>query len=194
MDIDDLLTASAPPTAPRSEELRTATRAMVDGARPTRSPGRRLRTTLVSALAVGLVGGGVITAGAASNWFGFGATAEKACAADFSFLPKGIDGEAGTPTYPQEVEDRAVAASQAFYSSYDFDAIDRDAAAERAREAERLAIASSEPGEQQPVSPAEEHELQGVTMVFMDDWKAHLDSLGIPWQAALVSVSWNCES
>ncbi|AQP48228.1 hypothetical protein BW730_12650 [Tessaracoccus aquimaris] len=195
MDLDDLLDASSPGIAPRDEALHTELLTMTLATRDAdRLRGRRFRVGLVGLVSAALVAGGVATAGAVMNgWFGFGTTTDTACVADITFSPKGNEGE-GSETYPRDVEDAAVAASEAFLKSYNFDAIDADAAAKRQRQVERQIIDGQEEGERQPVLSDQQNELNGITQVFIDDWKAHLTELGLPWRASLLSVGWTCES
>lgn len=195
MDTDDLLNASSPSIAPRNEalhsELLRLTHATRTAARPRR---RRFRGGLVALVSTLVVAGGVATAGATVNgWFGFGSTAQASCSAEITFSPKGNEGE-GNETYPREVEDAAVAASEAFLRSYDFDSIDVAVSAAHQREVERQIIDAQVEGEKQPVMSDEANELNGITQAFITDWKAHLTELGLPWRAALVSVGWACES
>lgn len=194
MDTDDLLNSSSPSISPRNatlhNELLRLTHATREAACPRR---RRFRGGLVALVSTLVVAGGVATAGANVNgWFGFGTTAHKSCSADITFSPTGDEGERGE-TFPPEVENAAVAASEAFLKSYDFDSIDVAKAAKHQREVERHIIDAQVEGEKQPVMSDEANELNGMTQVFIDDWKAHLTQLGLQWRAANLSVGWVCK-
>ncbi|WP_104106208.1 hypothetical protein [Nocardioides sp. 616] len=192
MDLDDLLARAAPPLAARTPALDDDLRGLVrESEPPARSP-RRLRLAVSAGVAASVLGLGVAGAAVAMNqgalWFTTTSSGD-ACEMEFDVQPVGPqDAASGEPAtilqgrtaWPSPAEQEQVAEeARAYLSSYDFDAVDREAAMKEYDAEQRRIIARAAPGEAQPSLIGDDLEMHAVWRGVLQDLGAHLEGLGM---------------
>lgn len=193
MDLDDLLARSAPAVTPRTPALDDV---LTELARETESRHRaagRLRRAAGAGVAAAALGLGVAgTAVAVNNgalWFTTTGSGDM-CEMEFAVHPVGISEELssgepatimeGRTAWPSQEEQDAVATeARSYLGSYDFDAIDREAAMAEYDVEQRRIIAEAAPGEKQPLDVGDDLEVRAVQTKVARDLVAHLEGLGM---------------
>lgn len=202
MDIDNLLARSAPPVAPRTGQLKDDLRALVRESEPARRAHRRISRTAVGAgIVTGVLSLGVVGAAAVINdgapWFTT-TSAGNPCEMEFSVEPVGPEdapnGEpamimAGRTHWPSAAEQKTtVAEARQFLAGFNYDAIDRVAAARRFDVDQRRIISAAPTGEAQPLLTGNDLETTAVGGVVFDALSAHLRAKGLSPYAVVTAT------
>jgi len=203
MDLDELLTRSAPPVTTRTPhldgELRDLAAAAEQAARPRR---RRLRVGVVGAVVVGVLGVGAASATGlvpAPGWVPWTSSSGKSCQMQLDVVPaldehgNVINGEPLPGHFTQAEQQEALDEARSFLASYDYASIDRPAAIRAWKAAEAKVRASEPPGERQPILRGADIEEMAISRVVWRDLKAHLTAHGINWRLVVSGESWRCE-
>lgn len=95
----------------------------------------------------------------------------------------------GRTTWPSKAEQDTVAKeARHFLASYNFDAIDRQAAVKETDVEQRRIIAEAPPGEAQPLLVGDDLEMHAVSRVAIQDLTTHLKGLGMDPNVVISSV------
>lgn len=199
MDLDELLTASAPPVTDRAPQLERELHALVADSEEAARPSRRwpVRVALVGGALAGVVGLGTVASatGFLPGWPSLSTPSGETCRIEISAtaLEPG-EGEAISSTFSSTERDQALTATQAFLAAYDYDAVDRDeaVAAWQAEEAE-VRAAQTDPAERQPKLTGEDLEVQAMWWAVQDDLRTHLTAQGLDIRAVSLGVGSRCE-
>ena len=205
MDIDELVTRSAPPTAERTPELTEALRLLAADAEAQARPARRARRAAgllgATAAIVGLGAAGATAAGFVPGWVPWTTGEGSSCTMKFGAKPHDRFGDPLDYTYGKPLEGgsaelrRAVDEANRFLATFDLDAIDEARAIKEFQQGEDAAIAAMPPAEQQPRLTGDDLALNAVWLTVSGELDAHLASLGLPSSGEALSVwmAWECE-
>lgn len=205
MDLDDLLTQSAPPSADRTPELRQALRLLAaDVESQARAPRRTRHTALLvgaTAAILGLGAAGATAAGFIPGWVPWTTDEGSSCKMQFGAKPHDTSGKTLDYTYGEPLPGgsaelrRTADEANRFLATFDLDSIDQAQAIREFQQAQDAAIASQPPAEQQPRSTGDDLALNAVWLTVSQQLDAHLASLGLPSseQALSVWMAWECK-
>lgn len=203
MDIDDLLSHSAPPSADRTPEFREALRLLAaDAESQSRAPRRPRRVALLigaSAAIVGLGTAGATAAGFIPSWVPWATSEGSTCTIQFVAKPTSTSAE---PLQPA-VRAAAVDEANRFLATFDLASIDEARAIREFQLQEDAAIASlpsveQEPrikDEQQPRLTGDDLAVNAMLLEVSQALDAQLASKGLPTggRAVTAGMAWRCE-
>lgn len=202
MDLDALLAHAAPATTPPNpaldQELRALGRAAAERALRSRRRGFRLVVAGTATAGVVAVGGAAAATGLLPpTWMPWSTTTGQACETSFTVRPTTVgNGEPVTPAVAAMTaaeKQQVVDAANTFLATYDYDAIDAEAAIATWREVEADVRASQPPAERQPRLHGADLELTAVGRVVVRDLVADLEARGLDPDAMRFSTGSRCD-
>lgn len=198
MDLDDLLTRSAPPVATRTPDLDAQLRGLAaateHAARP-RKRGLRLVAATTATVAVVAAGGAAAASGLLPEWMPWSTSTGRACEASYSVTMAGPDGGPLTPdvaAMSTAEKQRVVDAANTFLATFDYDTVDLDAAIDRWRTDEAVIRASAGPGERQPKLSGTDLEITATSQEVSRRLDAALTAQGLDMDAVVFASGWRC--
>lgn len=183
MELDELLDAARPGVTPTSAALLNDLSALAEATR--QAPRKRSMAARISAGIAGVAVLGLAGTAAAGGLPPFGWTSDsgRECSIIHASveLAGGSDNESrdGFAATTPEERARTLQEAQQFLANYDFDSVDREAAAERFQREESEAIAAQpDPAERQPRLTGDELEVHALLRQQARDLVAHLEEMG----------------
>lgn len=194
MDLDELLSRSAPPLTPRTPQLERELHHLVAASEAAQARRRwPIRTALVSGALAGTLGLGAVASatGVLPGWPSFSTSSGQTCeiALSASALEPG-DGEPVAASFRAAERQETLAAARAFLADFDYDSVDRrQAIASWQAEESRVRAAQTDPAERQPRLTGDDLEVTAVSRSVITDLDAALAAKGLDIRAINVVVT-----
>jgi hypothetical protein len=194
VDLDELLSASAPSLAPRTPQLERELNDLVTAAEAAQSQRRwPIRVALVSGAVAGAVALGAVASatGVLPGWPSFSTTSGQTCKIilSASALEPG-EGEPVAASFSTAERRRTLTAAQSFLADFDYESVDRRRAIARWQAVESdVRAAQSDPAERQPRLTGDDLEVTAVSRSVLADLDTYLAGRGLDIRAIMVATS-----
>ncbi|MGY2703308.1 hypothetical protein [Nocardioides sp. HB32] len=194
MNLDDLLTESAPPVIARTPELTRELNDLVAACEASESQRRwPVRAVLVGGAMAGVLGIGAVAsaAGVLPGWPSFATSSGQTCDVEIlaSALPPG-EGEPISATFNSTEKRATLAEARAFLADFDYDSVDRQQAIDWWRTEESKArTEQSDPSERQPKLVGDDLEVTAVSFWVVNELRADLAVKGLDIRAINVATT-----